>query len=300
MSKKLLMTFAIVSTSILVVALLVFLAVPKINDLISDDVRDIIKEPETQNIENVQNTQDNNTVAEEVKIISVFTPKNGDKISSPLAIRGEARGYWFFEGSFPIVLEDSNGNVVATGFATAGADWMTEQMVPFTSELTFVTPASNSGVLVLKKDNPSDLPENDDEVRIPVVFDKSTLTLKVYFPNYSTNNNDCQEVLGVERVVPMTVAVAKTAIEELLKGLTPVDVTAGYFTSINEGVKLNSISITNGVAYVDFDSKLEYQVGGSCRIMGIYAQIEETLKQFTTINSVVISIDGRTGDILQP
>ena len=99
MSKKLLMTFAIVSTSILVVALLVFLAVPKINDLISDDVRDIIKEPETQNIENVQNTQDNNTVAEEVKIISVFTPKNGDKISSPLAIRGEARGYWFFDKS---------------------------------------------------------------------------------------------------------------------------------------------------------------------------------------------------------
>jgi len=56
MSKKLLMTFAIVSTSVLVVALLVFLAVPKINDLISNDVKDIIKEPETQNIKNVQNT----------------------------------------------------------------------------------------------------------------------------------------------------------------------------------------------------------------------------------------------------
>ena len=104
----------------------------------------------------------------------------------------------------------------------------------------------------------------------------------------------------VDKKLSFSLIIPSKAIEELLKGLTPVDVTAGYFTSINEGVKLNSISITNGVAYVDFDSKLEYQVGGSCRIMGIYAQIEETLKQFTTINSVVISIDGRTGDILQP
>lgn len=296
MSKKLLMTFAIVSTSLLVVVLLAFLAVPKINDLISEDVKNIVEEQKTPD---VQEIKEEVVADEKVKLISVFAPKIGDKISSPLEIRGEARGYWFFEGSFPIVLEDSSGSVVATGYATAGTDWMTEEMVPFISELTFVTPTSSSGVLVLKKDNPSDLPENDDEVRIPVTFDKSTVTLKVYLQNFNVNN-DCQDVLGVERVVPMTVAVAKASIEELLKGLTPADVSAGYFTSINEGVKLNSISITNGVAYADFDSKLEYQVAGSCRIMGIYAQIEETLKQFSTVNSVVISIDGRTGDILQP
>jgi len=45
---------------------------------------------------------------------------------------------------------------------------------------------------------------------------------------------------------------------------------------------------------------LQYQVGGSCRVSAIRAQIIETLKQFSTVKNVVISINGRTEDILQP
>jgi len=35
-------------------------------------------------------------------------------------------------------------------------------------------------------------------------------------------------------------------------------------------------------------------------VTAIRAQITETLKQFPTVENVVISIDGRTEDILQP
>ena len=60
------------------------------------------------------------------------------------------------------------------------------------------------------------------------------------------------------------------------------------------------VEIKDGIAKVDFNDKLEFQVGGSCRVAAIHAQIVDTLKQFPTIQDVLVSIDGRTEDILQP
>jgi spore germination protein GerM len=60
------------------------------------------------------------------------------------------------------------------------------------------------------------------------------------------------------------------------------------------------LTIEDGVAKVDFNEQLEYEVSGSCRVSAIRAQITETLKQFPTVKEVIISIDGRTEDILQP
>lgn len=65
-------------------------------------------------------------------------------------------------------------------------------------------------------------------------------------------------------------------------------------------MKIQKLTIENNVARVDFDKQLEYQVGGSCRVAAIRAQITQTLKQFPTVKEVIISIDGRTEDILQP
>ncbi|MEK7513216.1 MAG: hypothetical protein AAB601_03375, partial [Patescibacteria group bacterium] len=65
----------------------------------------------------------------------------------------------------------ADGNVIAGHYATAEGEWMTEDFVPFTSTLEFPPqPPGAVGVLVLKKDNPSGLPEHDDELRIPVRF----------------------------------------------------------------------------------------------------------------------------------
>jgi len=58
--------------------------------------------------------------------------------------------------------------------------------------------------------------------------------------------------------------------------------------------------IVDGVAQVDFDAQMEYQVGGSCRVGMIVRQIQETLKQFPSVKEVKISINGRSEDILQP
>lgn len=96
--------------------------------------------------------------------------KPGQTISSPLVITGEARGYWFFEASFPVKILDENGNVIAVKPAQAQGEWMTENFVPFKVELNFTAPAFSRGTLVFEKDNPSGLPENADELRIPIDF----------------------------------------------------------------------------------------------------------------------------------
>ncbi|MFA7244700.1 MAG: Gmad2 immunoglobulin-like domain-containing protein [Candidatus Magasanikbacteria bacterium] len=93
-------------------------------------------------------------------------------VTSPLTITGQARGTWFFEASFPIVLTDWDGIIIASGIATAKSDWMTEEFVAFEATLTFDTPTyKNNGHLILKKDNPSGLPEYDATLEIPVLFD---------------------------------------------------------------------------------------------------------------------------------
>jgi len=127
--------------------------------------------------------------------------------------------------------------------------------------------------------------------------------VRAFFGNNIKDPNvlHCDRVYPVERVVPKTQAVARTALQELLMGLTPFEKQEGYFTAINDGVKIQKLTIENGTAFVDFDETLEAQVGGSCRVTIIRAQIKETLKQFPTVQNVVLTVNGRGEDIiLQP
>ncbi len=105
-------------------------------------------------------------------LIKVNQPKPNATITSPCQIDGQARGYWFFEATFPIILTDDQGNILATNHATAQNDWMTTEFVPFSGEIIFTKPTStNQGQLILKKDNPSGLSEYDDQIVIPVTFE---------------------------------------------------------------------------------------------------------------------------------
>ena len=122
-------------------------------------------------------TPDGKTFAEDIgnelekqDLIRVANPRPNTLVASPLEITGEARGYWFFEASFPIKLLDGNGNLLGIAIAQAKSDWMTEDFVSFEATLEFQTLTTEKGTLILEKDNPSDLPENADELRIPVLF----------------------------------------------------------------------------------------------------------------------------------
>ncbi|MFZ2150411.1 MAG: GerMN domain-containing protein [Minisyncoccia bacterium] len=239
-------------------------------------------------------------------IIVIETPEPGDLVESPLIIKGKARGWWFFEGSFP--LELLMGPIRVESYATAQGEWMTEEFVPFTATLYFEVPPNQTlGQLILKKDNPSGLPENDDSLSLPVRLspteqpEAETMSVKVYLNKPILAAESCDEIQNaVTRVIPKTEGIARAVILELLKGPTAADLADSLTTSIPSGVILNKIEVTNGTAYADFDAGLERNAGGSCSAIAIRAQIEDTLKQFSTIKNVVISVEGRTEDILQP
>ncbi len=108
---------------------------------------------------------------EEEKDIIVDSPLPNQVISSPLVITGEARGTWFFEANFPVRLLDGNGEEITVYYARALDEWMTEDFVPFQSEIEFEKPETDTGFLVLEKNNPSDIREYDDEIIIPVRFE---------------------------------------------------------------------------------------------------------------------------------
>ncbi len=233
----------------------------------------------------------------------VFSIKLGQEISSPLIVEGRARGNWFFEASLPIKITDEQGNVLGSSFGTAQGEWMTNDFVNFKGKVSYDSKDGGKGFLVVAKDNPSGLAKYDKEIKIPVILKPSGYTkVKVFFSNNKMDPEiSCNKVFASEREILSIEAIGSAAINELLKGPNSEEVSQGFYTSINYGAKLQSLSIDeNGVAYVDFSKEIENGVGGSCKVSAIRAQIAETLKQFPTINSVVISVDGRTDDILQP
>lgn len=102
--------------------------------------------------------------------IKVEAPLSGALVKSPLKIKGQARGTWYFEASFPVKLLDGSGREIAVVPAQAQGEWMTENWVPFEAMLEFAAPETELGLLILEKDNPSGLPENADSISLPVRF----------------------------------------------------------------------------------------------------------------------------------
>lgn len=238
--------------------------------------------------------------------IIVYSPQMGQAVKSPITLEGQAKGFWYFEASFPVKLFDENGKEIGATAVQAQGDWMTENFVRFKGELSYNSIATTTGMLVFERDNPSGLPQNIEEYRVPVfIYPNEVMSVKVYFNNDKLDPEySCNKVFPVERIIPKTQAVARAALEELLKGPTEQEKQEGFITNINQGVVIQSLTIDpptgGGIAKVDFNEQLEYQVGGSCRVAAIHAQIVETLKQFPTVQEVIVSINGRTEDILQP
>jgi spore germination protein GerM len=72
-------------------------------------------------------------------------------------------------------------------------------------------------------------------------------------------------------------------------------------SAIPERTELVSLSVSGGLAKVVFSPELENYGGGSCNVGAIRAQIEQTLKQFSSVDRVEISVVGKSAaETLQP
>lgn len=93
-----------------------------------------------------------------------------------------------------------------------------------------------------------------------------------------------------------------SAIAKLLEGPTEGEREKGLTTAIPDGTKLNSYSAENGVAKLDFSSRLLEYGGGSAMVESITEQITKTvMENGSGIEEVKITVDGvPSEEALQP
>lgn len=141
------------------------------------------------------------------------------------------------------------------------------------------------------------IPSEDTEVPLPPDTKPTKTSFEVYFIDPEMQDFDCSVVDFEKRTVDATENVEELAVRELIEG--PESNWA--ITSVPAGTTLNTFSIEDGVARVDFGSPdITKWSGGSCFVTSLRSQIEHTLLQFSTIDEVEISVNGESEEILQP
>lgn len=228
-----------------------------------------------------------------------------DRLASSIIIEGKAKGTWFFEGDFPAVLVDGSGEEIIAVPVSAKGDWMTEDFVLFSAEIGYTYQGEAlDGFLILQKNNPSDMRELDDQLKIPLILSISSpdtaeeMVISIYLIPAGTGGENCELVEPVDRRIPYTRSVARAALEELFKGPTDSEFQSGYTTALEGGESLQSIRIEDGVVYANIQG---LPSGGACRVGAARAQLEQTLLQFSTTESVVLADEtGNTEELLQP
>ncbi len=104
-------------------------------------------------------------------MITVELPFPGAVTGKEFSVLGKARGTWYFEASFPIIILDADGKVLASVPAQAESDWMTTEFVPFKAKITIPVSYIGKATVILKKDNPSGLPEKDASISFPITIE---------------------------------------------------------------------------------------------------------------------------------
>ncbi len=125
----------------------------------------------TETTASISETIDTTSQNSASDLIKVTIPQPNQIVEDPFIVEGEAHGSWYFEGVFPFMLQDANGTVIIRYFAQAQGESMVDDFVPFRAEIGFEkNPGTETGVLILEKENPSALPEYDTSIEIPVRF----------------------------------------------------------------------------------------------------------------------------------
>ncbi|MEK7167992.1 MAG: GerMN domain-containing protein [Patescibacteria group bacterium] len=143
----------------------------------------------------------------------------------------------------------------------------------------------------------------DDNGKIAQIA-STTVKITAYYSNIKKDPDivDCSRVYPLEREVEKKYEQMEiNTVKGLLFSLTEAEKAAGWVSSVPAGVTLKSIKIDGNTAVVDFGSALS-EAAGSCTVISIRSQIENTMKQFKYVKDVVICIEGdcKQDQILQP
>ncbi len=232
--------------------------------------------------------------------IRVSSPQpNATVPTGEFKLAGTARA---FENSISYRVRDTEGNAIAGGNIVATGDM--GNFNPYETKIRIRASYTGKAVLEVYQNSAKDGSEID-LVRVPIMVSGSAavaeeMPVKIFLTNpQQEGGKDCRAVYPIQRMIGKTTNTAEAALRQLLEGPNPFEQSHGYSSEIPAGTRLNRISITNGNAHADFDGALN-TAAGSCRVTAIRAQIEQTLRQFGTVQTVTISVNGDAKTALQP
>lgn len=256
--------------------------------------------------------------------IVIYAPTANAKISNYFIVKGIAR---VFENTFSIRLKN-----VASGQTYFEKSFMTKtggagQYGEINSAISLGDVSSTiddkTNLLLEVFEYSAKDGTETNKITVPLIFSKpftsttkvtsgttnSTIngiqeSINIYFNSSKLDPNiSCNKVFPVARTLILNDdfdGTVRLTLEQLFFGPTQAEITDGYSTSLPGNVKINKISLTDGELTIDFDNQLQAGVGGSCRVSAIRVQITKTLMDLPGVDSVIISINGKIEDILQP
>lgn len=157
------------------------------------------------------------------------------------------------------------------------------------------------------KSNPEPITSPSPEISIspksspaisPSDTNKTTTNVKIFLIAQNDNGKSgnligCGDsVVGVTKEIPATQTVLQAAFEELLKIKDKNYGESGLYNALApSSLTFASATITDGIATVKLNGELV--LSGTCEDPRIVAQLEETAKQFPTVDKVIILINGK-------
>ena len=117
----------------------------------------------------------------------------------------------------------------------------------------------------------------------------------VFFTRSASISDDCSRTMSFDRRTAGE-DVLHDALAWLMKGPRPAEHRAGatsFFSHKTSG-RLNSVSIEDGTAFVDFDDLRHVipSASTSCGSASLFAELTRTVKQFPTVDRAVYSLEG--------
>ncbi|MBU2566486.1 GerMN domain-containing protein [Patescibacteria group bacterium] len=221
-------------------------------------------------------------------------------LSNPFILTGTTT---VFENQFSYEVIDELDNLIIQGQAYANSPDMGLPGPFVISDYFDKNPATSTGRIELIEYSAKD-GERIVLLAVPVHFYPVTdKDFSIYFNNNKKDPEmlDCSNTYSVKRDIQSMDFDVSVAIHSLLQGPTNEEIEQGFFSNLPDNVNDPTVTYEKDRVILDFDETLESGVGGSCRVTAIRSQIEQTAESADPYRrEIVISIDGRTEDILQP
>lgn len=226
--------------------------------------------------------------------VTIADPRPAVAISTnPFIIRGTART---FENAVSLRVRDEKGKSLAAGFTTATGDLGTFN--PWEISLMLTTHPGQKLTIEAFENSARDGTE-ESLVRVDVPYSVAKIRYTLFFHDSKRALNDCSKVFPFIHEMPVSKSALLLVVEALMRGPSPAAKRQGASSSFPEGSAVQSVTIRDGAAIVDFNEKLA-NVGGACRAQAIRASLDQTLTKLPGVKRVIVRSNGSESAALQP